>query len=130
MTFFHLNQTSVLFSKKKCNSLILEICMFLYKETSHCKNSLALGTHGPKQYILGDLFYSKNARRLRFHVFLLFHVKKHMTSSFSLNLMDFTRNCEFCSNCESPGTQIKLEQIPNFLWTRSPSGKIMISYVF
>ena len=112
----------------KCNSLIQKICLFLQKETSHCKNSLALGPQGPKQYIFGDHFYSKNAKKLRFHVFLLFHVRKHMTSSFYLKWTEFTRNCEFCSNCGSPGTRIKLEQIHNFLWIRSTSGKMMISF--
>ena len=43
----------------QCNSLVQEICLFLQKETSHCKNSLAFGPQGPKQYISGDYFYSK-----------------------------------------------------------------------
>ena len=34
-----------------------------------------LSSHGHKQYIFGDHFYSKNAKKLRFHVFLLFHVE-------------------------------------------------------
>ena len=71
--FFHINQTSVLFNKKtlKFNSLVQKTCLFLQKETSHSKNSLALGPQEPKQYIFGDHFYSKNAKNLRFHVFLL-----------------------------------------------------------
>ena len=69
-----------------------------------------LGPQGLKQNIFGDHFYSKNANKLRFHVFLFFHVRKHMTSSFYLKWTEFTRNCEFCSNCESPGTRIKLEK--------------------
>ena len=92
----------------KCNSFIRKICMFLQKETSHCKNSLALGRQGPKQYIFGDHFYSKNVRKLRFHVFLLFCVRKHMTSSFYLKWTEFTRNCEFYSNFGSPGTRTKI----------------------
>ena len=38
-----------------------------------------LDLHGPKQYIFGDEFYSKSARQLRFHVFLVlhFHATKH-----------------------------------------------------
>ena len=47
---------------------------------------------GPKQYIFGDHFYSKNAKKFRFHVFLLFHVRKYMTSSFYLKWTEFTRN--------------------------------------
>ena len=92
----------------KCNSLTLKICMFLQKETSHCKNSLVLGPQGPKQYIIGDHFYSKNVRKFRFHVFLLFCVRKHMTSSFYLKWTEFTRNCEFYSNFGSPGTRTKI----------------------
>ena len=101
----------------KYSSLIeKKICFFLQKETSHCKKSLALGPHGPKNYIFSNHFYSKNDKKLRFHVFLLFHVRKHIRSSFYLKWTEFTRNFEFCSNCGSQRTQIKLEQIYNFLW--------------
>ena len=113
----------------KCNSLILKMCMFLQKETSYC-NSLALGPQEPKQYIFGDHFYSKNVRKLRFHVFLHFHVRIHMTSSFYLKWTKFTRNFEFYFNCGSPETRTKLEQFHNFLRIWSTSGKIMILYVF
>ena len=82
----------------KCNSLVQKTCMFLQEETSKCRNSLALGTQGPKQYNFGNCFYSNNARKLRFHVFLLFHVKKHITSLFYLKWTEFTRNCEFFPN--------------------------------
>ena len=57
-----------------CNSLIKKKCVFLQKETSHSRNNVALGPQGSKSYVFGDLFYSKNARVLKFHVFLLFHV--------------------------------------------------------
>ena len=115
---------------RKYNSLVQKICLFRQKESSHCKNSLVFGPQGPKQYIFGDHFYSKNAKKLRFHLFLLFHVRNHMASSFYLELTKFTRNCEFCSNCRSPWTRIKLGQIHNFLWIRYTSGKMMISYAF
>ena len=36
-----------------------------------------MGLGGSKQYIFGDPFYSKNARRLRFHVFFHFNARKH-----------------------------------------------------
>ena len=78
----------------KCNSLVQKICMFLQKETSHCQNSLALGPQESKHYIFGDHFYSKNARKLKFHEFLLFYARKHMISSFYLKWTEFTRNCE------------------------------------
>ena len=35
----------------KCKSLVQKICIFLQKETSHCKNSLSLGAQGRKHYI-------------------------------------------------------------------------------
>ena len=100
----------------KYNSFVQKICLFLQKETSHCKISLTLDPQGPKQYIFGDHFYSKNAKKLRFHVFLLFHARKHMTSSFYLKWTKFARNLWIWSNCGSPGTPVKLEQIRNFLW--------------
>ena len=82
----------------RCNSLVQKICMFLQKETSHCKNSLTLGPQEPKHYIFGDHFYSKNARKLTLHVFLQIHKKLGVFSNYG-----------------SPGTRTKLEQIYNFL---------------
>ena len=114
----------------KCNSLVQKICMFLQKETSHCQNSLALGPPESKHYIFGDHFYSKNARKLKFHVFFLFYARKHMISLFYLKWTKFTRNCEFFSIFRSPGTRTKLEQIHSFLRIWSTSGKMVISYVF
>ena len=114
----------------KCNSLVQKISMFLQKETSHCKSSLALGPQGSKHYIFGDHFYLKNARKLRFYVFLLFHARKHMISSFYLKWTKFTKIWEFCSNYGSLGTQTKLEQVHNFFRIRFTPGKMMISYVF
>ena len=35
---------------------------------------------GAKHYIFGDQFYSENASKLRLHVILHFHARKHMTS--------------------------------------------------
>ena len=54
-----------------------------------------VGPGGPKHYIFGDKFYSKNARKLRFHVFLHFNARKHMISPFCLKCTKFARNCEF-----------------------------------
>ena len=73
------------------NSLVQEICMFLQTETSHCKSSLALGPQETKHYIFGDYFYSKNVRKLRFHVFLLFDARKYMISSFYVKWTEFIR---------------------------------------
>ena len=119
----------------KCNSFVEKVCMFLQKETSHCKNSLVLGYQGPKQYIFGNYFYSNNARTLRFKVFPCFmlvsmsYVLPLFVSLFYLKWTKFTRNCKFCSSCKSPETRTKLKQILNFLWIRSTSGKIIISYI-
>ena len=96
----------------RCNSSVQKVCMFPQKETPRCKNSLALGLQGPKHYIFGDHFYSKNARKLRFHVFLLFGARKYMISSFYLKWTEFTRNCEFFFEL---WVRTKLEQIYDFL---------------
>ena len=39
-----------------------------------------MGPRGPKHYFFGDQFYSKNARKLRSHVFVHFYAGKHMTT--------------------------------------------------
>ena len=36
-----------------------------------------MGLRRPKHSIFSDQFYSKNARELRFHVFLYFNARKH-----------------------------------------------------
>ena len=79
----------------KCNGLVQKICMFLQTETSHCQNSLALGPQRPKHHIFGNHIYSKNARKLKFHVFLPFYARKYMILSSYLKWTEFTRNCEF-----------------------------------
>ena len=79
-----------------CDSFVQKICLLLQKETSHSKNSLALRPQGPKQYTFGDHFYTKNAKKLRLHVFFLFHVRKHVIS-FYLKWIQFTRIYAFCS---------------------------------
>ena len=108
--------------------MVQKLCIFLQKLTSQGKNSLVLSLKEPKQYIFDDFFYSYNARKLWFNVFLLFHVRKHMTSSFYLKWTEFPRNCEFCSNCGSPGTRTKSKQIHNFLWIRSTLRK-MVNFI-
>ena len=113
--------------------MVQKIFMFFLKRDitlQNCKNSLALGPNGPKHYIFGNHFYFKNVRKLIFHVFLNFCSRKHMTSSIYLTWIEFTRNFELFSNCGSPGTRTKLEQIHKFLWIRITSAKIMSSYVF
>ena len=64
-----------------------------------------MGPRGRKHYIFGDCFYSKNARKRRFHVLLHFNARKHMPSSFYLKWTKFTRDCEFLPiSFESPET--------------------------
>ena len=56
---------------------------------------MALGPQRTKHCIFGNHFYSKKTRKLKFHVFLFFYARTHMTSSFYLMWTEFTRNCEF-----------------------------------
>ena len=53
-----------------------------------------MGPRGSKHDNFGDYFYSKNARNFRFHIFLHFNARKNI-SSFNLEWIEFTRNCEF-----------------------------------
>ena len=62
----------------KSNSLLQNICMFLQKETLNCRDSSTLFPRGPKYYIFGCHFYSKNARKFRQHLSLQFHAKHYM----------------------------------------------------
>ena len=49
-------------------------------------------------YISANHFYSKNSRKLRFHVFLHFIPRKHLISSFYLKQKKFTKILWICSN--------------------------------
>ena len=49
----------------------------------------------PSTIFLATIFTSKNARKLRFHVFLHFSTRTHMILSFYLKWTEFIRNCEF-----------------------------------
>ena len=95
--------------------------LFLNKRTEENRNNYVnphmhkLSPRGPTHYIFGDQFYSKNGRKLRFHVFLYFYARKHMISSFYPKWTEFTRNCEFHSKYGSRGNQTKLEQNSQFL---------------
>ena len=73
-----------------------------------------MGPRGSKHYNFGKHCYSKNARKLRFHVFLHFYVGKYMISSFYLKWIEFTRNCEFVLIIWVPGDP-NLEENSQFL---------------
>ena len=85
---------------------------------------------GPRGSIFGDQFYPKNVRRLRFHEFLHFYVRKHMISSFHLKWTEFTRNFEFCSNLVWVPEDQKLKQNSQFPGNSVQFRKIMITHVF
>ena len=89
------------------------VCFF--KKRHHTAKTAWCWVPRDPNSIFFDYFYSINARKVRINVFLLFHVRKHMTSSFYLKCTEFTRNCEFCSNCGSLGIRTKLEQSHNIL---------------
>ena len=105
--------------------IIIIMMMILIKRDMTMPKQLGVGSPSILTVYFWWLFYLINARKLWFHVSLLFHVRKHMASSFHLNWTKCKRNCEFCSNCGFPGTQTELEQIHNFLWIGSISVKII-----
>ena len=72
------NDFSLTTKTLKFSSLIQNICMFLQKETSHWRIRLSLHFICTKHYVFGNQFYSKNARKLKFNVFLHIHARKHM----------------------------------------------------
>ena len=114
----------------KSNVLVLSLLLIEIGKLSF--NSLVhkMGPQGPKQHIFRDQLYSKNARNLRFHVFLLFYARKHKTLSFYLKWTEFTRKCEFFTiQFRSVGTH-NWSKIHDFQRIQSISGKMMISYVF
>ena len=71
---------------------------------------LKMGQRGPKNYIFGDHFYSKNSKKLRFHVFLHINARKHMISSFYLkwtNSQETVNLFQFNSGPRGPTIEAK-----------------------
>ena len=82
--------------KKNLQDSVVKPIIFTTKEMTFSVNPhiYKMGPRGPKHFIFGDHFYSKNARKLRFHVFLHFNARKHI-SLFYLKWTESTGNCEF-----------------------------------
>ena len=69
-----------------------------------------MGPRGPKHFIFGDHIYSKNVRKVRFHVFLHFNARKHNISLFYTKWTKFTRlttGTKFTISCEFGPLQVK-----------------------
>ena len=74
-----------------------------------------MGPQVPKHYIFGDHFNLKNARKLRWYYNFTWR---------GLNSQEIVNSFQFSSRTHS------WNKIHNFLWIRSTSGKMMMSYVF
>ena len=81
--------------KENHHQILLHIQIRLCTEFQLNLHMHKMGLRRPKHYIFADQIYSKNARRLRFHVLLHFDARKHMISSFYLKWTEFIRNCKF-----------------------------------
>ena len=97
------NETAVSVARRySVKKVLLEIPQNLKEKTCGRVSLLTLLTlicikwvpADPSTHIFGDQFYSKNARKLKFHVFLHFNAREHMILSFYLKWIEFTRNCE------------------------------------
>ena len=74
-----------------------------------------MGPWGPKCYIFGHQFYSKNRRQLRFHVFLHYNAKKHMISSVLPEVDQYCKKLWICLNLVWVSGEPKLEKSSQFL---------------
>ena len=89
----------------KCNTLVQKICMFLQKETSHCRRARRWVPRDPSTIFLMITFTRKMVESSNSMYSSFFYARKHMISSFYLRWTEFTRNSEFFSICGSPGTR-------------------------
>ena len=73
--------------------LFLKLFLVISLSNKDCINPHMhkMGLGGPKHYISGNHFYSKNARKSRFHVFPHCNAKNHLISSFYLKQTKFTK---------------------------------------
>ena len=69
----------------KSNCQIYNICVFLQKETSRCRDPI---------FLVSSLT-QKNSRKLKLHAFLHSHARKHMVSSFGLKWTESTKKFAF-----------------------------------
>ena len=83
-----------------------------------------IGPLKPKHYVSGYQFYSKNVRKLRFHIFFHVHFKNYIKLLFYIKWTKFMRNCKFFPiHFGSPWMHNREKN-----W--STLGKILISSVF
>ena len=73
--FFYIYHTYVIVQECKWLKSVLE---YLAIEYDRWFDPL-IQEIGPKLYIFGNQFYLKNARKLRFNIFLHFHVRKDIS---------------------------------------------------
>ena len=107
-----------------------EIKIYYQNEPKFNPHMNKMVPRGPKHYIFGVQFYSKNARILRFHEFLHFYAREQMISSFYLKWIEFTKSFEFCPNLVGSPRTNNLNKIHNFFRIWSNSAKILITYVY
>ena len=75
--FFYIIKLVYCLTRKtlKWNSLVQKLFVSLKRDIT-LEKQLGVGSSGTQAIHFGDYFYSNNARKLRFHAFLLFHVRK------------------------------------------------------
>ena len=94
------------------------------RETSCSRDSSAFVPKGPEHYTFGNQFNSKNAKKLRFHVFLMLgNIWYH---NFAWSRLDSQEIVSFVPNLDRWGLKLNTNKIQNFLQIQSTSGKIMI----
>ena len=97
--------------------ILLKICAWVYWLQKYCLNPYMykMDPWGLKNYIFGNHFYSKNARKLRFHGFLHFNDKKTYDIIILPEVDRIHKKLWMCSNLIWVPGDPQLEQNSQFL---------------
>ena len=115
----------------KSNSVVQNICMFLHKDTSRCRDNSALIPQWPKYYIFGIQFYSKkkveSSDSMFFSIFMLENIWYHNFTWRELNSLEIVI---FVPIMDPWRLELSRNRMNNFLWIQSTLDKVMIYGIF
>ena len=104
--------------------------MFLQRKTSHCRDGPALGPKGPKHYIFGNQFNSKNAQiPYIFFISMLENIWYHNYHNYQSGL-NSQEIVIFVPILGIWGLKLNRNKIHNFLWIQFTSGKTITKTMF
>ena len=114
---------------QRCNSLVQSICMFLQKEKSHYRNS-STQFNSSSTMLLATSFTRKMPESSDSMYSSIFTVENIWYHHFTWSGTNSQEIVNFLPIMTPRGPKLNWNKIYNFLWIRSTSAKMMVSYAF